>query len=382
MSCYLKLPGNVYSGENAMDEMVPIIKGRHKRVAVFTDQGVCNSSAFDLPLTVLKTAGVDIEIIDELTAEPTCDQAQSIIDRFRETNAGLIIAIGGGSIMDVAKLASVTASGRYGVRDLIAKPYLAQKKVETVMIPTTAGTGSEATPNSIVALPEKEVKVGIVSEAMVADYVVLDSAMTRTLPPAIAASTGIDALCHAVECFTSRKANDISDLFSLQSIKLIFASIERAYQDPVADEARRNMLLASFYGGAAIASSGTTAVHALSYPLGGKYHIPHGVANALLLMPVMRFNRDACVNEFAKMYDVLNPDPLLNIEEKADWVLDAIEMLIKRLELPASLASYGITRDSVDALVAAGMEQQRLLANNKRVITADDAQMLYEEILG
>ena len=196
--------------------------------------------------------------------------------------------------MDAAKLTSVLAGADYGVRELLDRPALARKTVGTLMIPTTAGTGAEATPNAIVAVPEKEMKVGIVHDRMIADAVILDPQMIRNLPRPLAAATGIDALCHAVECFTSKKKTPFSDLYALQSFRMILENIEQACDQPDAMEAKHNMLLASFYAGVAITSSGTTAIHALSYPLGGRYHIAHGISNAILLLPVMRVNEPVC----------------------------------------------------------------------------------------
>ena len=151
----------------------------------------------------MREAGVDIVILDELPSEPTYAQAQKIIDEFKASGADVIVGIGGGSVLDIAKLSSVAASEEYGVKELLDEPLLGKKKTDTILIPTTAGTGSEATPNSIVAVPEKELKVGIVNPAMIADYVILDGSMIKKLPLPIAAATGIDAMAHAVECYTS-----------------------------------------------------------------------------------------------------------------------------------------------------------------------------------
>ncbi len=159
---------------------------------------------------------------------------------------------------------------------------LAKKQIKTVMIPTTCGTGSEATCNAIVAVPEEQSKKGIVNDSIIPDYVVLDSNMIRKLPKSIVAATGVDALAHVVECFTSKKATPFSDTYAAAGAKLIFHNIREAYNNPDNMEAKSNMMTGAFYGGVAITGSGTTAVHALSYPLGGKYHIAHGVSNAIL----------------------------------------------------------------------------------------------------
>lgn len=381
MDYSLKLPHKVYSGENALEQIKLLVQGKFKKAAVFTDAGVQKSGAVDIPLAQLKDSGVEIQIFNDLPAEPTCDQAQEIIEHFRGFGADLILAIGGGSVMDVAKLASIAATDQYSVRDLLGDSLKGKKQIYSIMIPTTAGTGAEATPNSIVSVPERELKVGIVNEEMMPDVVILDGRMIRNLPKKIAAATGVDALCHAIECYTSNKANPFSNLFAMESMKLIFPHIVKACEDPDALEEKNKMMLAAFYGGVAIASSGTTAVHALSYPLGGKYHIAHGVSNAIMLLPVMRFNQPACQKEFAEIYDALGKKDLTDTEKKAQWIIDEIERILIQLELPFNLSAYHVSRDDLEDLVTAGMEVQRLLVNNKRTVTAEDAKQIYLAVL-
>lgn len=224
-------------------------------------------------------------------------------------------------------------------------------------------------------------KVGIVCDAMIPDAVILDGEMIRNLPMAVAASTGIDALCHAIECFTSKKATPFSNLFALEAMKLIFANIEAACFQSDAMESKNAMLLAAYYAGVAITCSGTTAVHALSYPLGGKYHIPHGVANAMLLIPVMHFNFPCCQSELGQVYDALGQNTETDPEAKAQWVLKRTEELVETLNIPTDLKKYGVTPSDLEDLVTAGMDVQRLLGNNKRLVTAEDARALYAQLL-
>lgn len=383
ISYNLKMPQAVYSGEHALGQIPAVLGKDVRKVAVFTDKGIAGAGLLELPLSIVKETGADIVILDDLPAEPTCDQAQAVVDQFRESGADAIVAVGGGSVMDIAKLASILATDDYGVRDLLENPLLGRKCVRSLMIPTTAGTGAEATPNSIVSVPEKALKVGIVNPAMIADGVILDAEMIKKLPRKIAAATGVDALAHAIECFTSKKANPFSDTFALEALDLIFNNIEEACDNPKALEAKNKMMIAAFYAGIAITASGTTAVHALSYPLGGKYHIPHGVSNAMMLVPVMKFNEPVCRERFASVYDRVVPDrdASMNAAEKSDWVIKRLDSIVKHLEIPASLREYGVPKEDLDCLVASGMDVQRLLVNNMRQITADDARALYLEII-
>lgn len=382
----LKMPRTVYSGTNALDKMEEVIGAEAEKIAIFTDKGIIAAGLLELPLSKIRKIGKEYVIFDDLSAEPTYEQAQAAVDNFKKSGADFIVAVGGGSVMDTAKLASILATDEYRVKELLDNPKMAKKYVKTLMIPTTAGTGAEATPNAIVSVPEKEIKVGIVNDNMIADYVILDAVMIKDLPRKIAASTGVDALCHAVECFTSNKKNPFSDIFALQAFEMIMKNIEKACDDPDALEEKNNMLIASFYAGVAITASGTTAVHALSYPLGGKYHIPHGVSNAILLAPVMKFNEPVCRSLFAEAYDRLAAGAQAvagaeTEEEKSAWVVKRMEEIVEHLNIPKSLKEFGIGDEDLDTLVEAGMGVQRLLVNNMRNITAEDARNLYLEIM-
>ena len=383
----LKMPHAVYGGENAMDNITAIIRATGaKRVAMFTDKGIEACGLFSLPEEAVKASGASYYVLDDLKPEPSYMAVQALIDQFKQDGADLIVACGGGSVMDAAKLASVLVTDEYGVKELLDNPGMAKKCVPIILIPTTAGTGAEVTPNAIVAVPEKELKVGIVNENMIADYVILDARMIKNLPVGIAAATGVDALAHAIECYTSNKANPFSDTFALEALDLILENILPACTDPEAMEAKNKMQIAAFYGGIAITASGTTAVHALSYPLGGKYHVPHGISNAVLLVPVMKYNMgcEAFAARLAAAYDRCAHDgsACATQQEKAQWVVDKMDAIVKALCIPESFkAKYAIPAEDLDGLVSAGMQVQRLLVNNMRELTPEDARMLYQQIM-
>ena len=378
----MTMPRTVYSGKDALENLKTIVKDA-KKVAIFTDRGILSTGLVDLPLAKLQEAGKETIVISDLPPEPTYMQVQKLVDEFKASGADFIVAVGGGSAMDTAKLASLLATERYTVKDLLDDPTLAVKTVKICLIPTTAGTGSEATPNAIVAVPEQELKIGIVNSSMVPDYVVLDAEMIRKLPRKIAAATGIDAMAHAIECFTSNKANPFSDIFALEAFDLIMNNIETACGDPDAMEAKNRMQIAAFYAGVAITCSGTTAVHALSYPLGGKYHIAHGVSNAILLVPVMKFNEPVIRGKLAVAYDrIVHGEKTCTTEaEKSAWVVERMGQIVRHLDIPTSLSEFNVPREDLDGLVKAGMQVQRLLTNNMRTVTAEDARKLYQEIM-
>lgn len=382
----LKLPHAVYGGENAMEQITEILKTNGaKKVAIFTDKGIEKAGLFALPEAAVKAAGVEYYVLDELPAEPSYEAVQKLIDEFKRSGADFIVACGGGSVMDAAKLASVLVTDDYGVKELLDTPGMAKKCVPIILIPTTAGTGAEVTPNAIVAVPERELKVGIVNENMIADYVILDARMIKNLPRPIAAATGVDALAHCIECFTGNKANPFSDIYALEGLDLILNNIEKACDDPEAMEEKNRMQIAAYYGGLAITASGTTAVHALSYPLGGKYHIAHGVSNAILLAPVMRFNSEdpEVKKRLALAYDRCchGEKNCEAVEEKCAWMIRRIEEIVEHLDIPKSLKSFGVPKEDLEGLVQAGMQVQRLLTNNRRLVTEADARALYLEIM-
>lgn len=376
----LQIPQKVFSGNYSLENLNSITSNITK-IALFTDKRISETGLISEVLKYLK--GKQVTVFDNLPTEPSCDQAQTVVDEFSKNRYDMLIAVGGGSVMDVAKLASVMIGSDYKVRDLLDNQKIMKKGIKTLMIPTTAGTGSEATPNSIVSMPEKELKVGIVNSELMADYVILDEVMIRNLPRNIAAATGLDALTHAIECFTSNKANPFSDTFALEALDLILNNIERSCDDPYAYDAKNAMLIGAFYAGVAITSSGTTAVHALSYPLGGKYHIPHGIANAMLLVPIMRFNETACRGRFAQIYDraAKGKKSAETTKEKSDWVLHRLIEIVNNLDIPKRLRAYGIEEKDIEQLAESGMNVKRLLNNNVRNITKEDAKQLYSEIL-
>lgn len=378
----MTMPRTVYSGKDALENLKTIVKDA-KKVAIFTDRGILSTGLVDLPLAKLQEAGKETIVISDLPPEPTYMQVQKLVDEFKASGADFIVAVGGGSAMDTAKLASLLATERYTVKDLLDDPTLAVKTVKTCLIPTTAGTGSEATSNAIVAVPEQELKIGIVNSSMVPDYVVLDAEMIRKLPRKIAAATGIDAMAHAIECFTSNKANPFSDIFALEAFDLIMNNIETACDDPDAMEAKNRMQIAAFYAGVAITCSGTTAVHALSYPLGGKYHIAHGVSNAILLVLVMKFNEPVIRGKLAAAYDrIVHGEKTCTTEaEKSAWVVERMGQIVRHLDIPTSLSEFNVPREDLDGLVKAGMQVQRLLVNNMRTVTPEDARNIYLEIM-
>ncbi len=373
----MNINSTVISGFQALNDLSYLLQGKEKALLV-TDKNIEGIPAVQTLIAQLKQQIASLSIVNTVPPEPSQHDVAAIVAALPSTDVELVIGIGGGSVLDVAKLLSILCVKDAPTLDALLAGEKPQTRTTSLLIPTTAGTGSEATPNAILAIPEKETKVGIISPVMLPDYVALVPELTTSMPPHIASSTGIDALCHLIECFTATVSNPVSDNYALIGMKKLFASLETTIAEPDNLEARLNMLWASYYGGASIAHAGTHLVHAMSYPLGGKYHLPHGVANAILLAPCMRFVRPAAVSKFAQAYDLLpDADTSLDDEAKSHALVAYFAALVKRLKLPASLEELGIGPDHLPYLVEAALDVQRLMKNVPMKVGADDVRNVY-----
>lgn len=377
----MNINSTVISGYQSLEDIGYLLAGKHQ-VLLVSDNNIVGLPPVQSLITQLDKAGCQVSVIDNVPPEPSQHDVSAIVNALNQPSADLVIGVGGGSVLDVAKLLSLLCAGDENVtlESLLAgeKP---QRRTTSLLIPTTAGTGSEATPNAILAIPEKETKVGIITPVMLPDYVALVPELTTSMPARIAASTGIDALCHLFECFTSVIANPVSDNFALVGMKKLFANIETAVAEPGNLEARLNMLWASYYGGASIAHAGTHLVHAMSYPLGGKYHIPHGVANAILLAPCMAFVRPSAVSKFARTYDLIpEADLTLSEEEKSYALVEYFDALVHRLDLPVTLRQLNITPDDIPYLSQGATEVQRLIKNVPMPVEKNQIEEIYRSI--
>ena len=373
----MNINSTVISGYQALNDMRYLLSGVTTAIVV-TDRNIEAIPAVQALMGQLRDQIPRISVVNSVPPEPSQHDVAAIIETLSQRQADMVIGIGGGSVLDVAKLLSVLCIDGAPSLDALLAGEKPQRRTRSMLIPTTAGTGSEATPNAILAIPEKETKVGIISPVMLPDVVALVPELTTSMPPHIASSTGIDALCHLIECFTANVANPVSDNYALIGMKKLFANLETTLREPENLQARLEMLWASYYGGASIAHAGTHLVHAMSYPLGGKYHLPHGVANAILLAPCMRFIRPAAVSKFAQAYDLLpDADVRLSDEEKSHALVDYFTALVARLQLPASLEALGIGPDHLPYLVEAALDVQRLMKNVPMAVTADDVRAVY-----
>lgn len=352
------------------------------RVLIITDKGVWNAGLIEKPQQLLKAKGLEVEIIHSTPPEPEAGHVNEIFQQAKELACELVIGIGGGSSIDVAKLIAVMLTNDLSLGEMLNKAPIRQRGLPTIMVPTTAGTGAEVTPNAIVLVPEEELKIGIVSSKLMPDCVILDPLMTVGLPAPITAATGMDALTHAIECYTSKKANPFSDTLALKAVTLISRSIRTAYRQGGDTEARHDMLLGAMFGGMSIATSSTTAVHALAYPLGGKYRIPHGLSNAILLPHVMQFNMDHAEEKFRDIAIAMGIDVHgLTTRQAAEKMIENLYSLIEDLNIDLTLKDKGITAADLEGMVEAAAKVTRLLDNNPKPMSKEDMRAIYQKLL-
>lgn len=381
--CNIKFPKKVFSGAESVKELAGIVKDKNaKNVCFVTDKGVFSLGIADKAIQVLKEAGANVVVMNEVPTEPSVYDVADFYEKLKDKSIDLIVAMGGGSVMDMSKLTAAILPNPDFAEDIRKTENIVKDPVPTVAIPTTSGTGAEATANAIFLFPEEDLKVGIVDERLIPDYVILDVTLTTGLPPKLTASTGVDALCHAMEAYISILSNPFCEMLAQKAIQLICRSIEVAFKDGSNLKAREDMQLGSFYAGLCLTTSSTVAVHALSYPLGGKYHIPHGVSNAILLPYVMEMNLECCREEYTK----LAPFMVEGIENipKEQWpeaVVSYLYRLMSNLEIPDSLLGFGVKPEDLDYLTDNAVKVERLLLKNPKKLTKDEIKSIYEKLL-
>ena len=331
-------------------------------------------------LAELKSAGVNIEVFQNIVAEPTVNDFKKILEVARQFKADSVVGVGGGSVLDVTKLIAAFINSDQQVEDCFGTGFIKQKGLWFACLPTTAGTGSEVSPNAILLDERDHLKKGIVSPFLIADVAYVDPKLTWTVPAKVTADTGMDALTHCIEAYTNKFAHPSVDIYALQGIRLIAANLEKAVKNGQDQEAREALAFGSLYGGLCLGPVNTAAVHALSYPLGGEFHIPHGLSNAILLPSVMKFNMPANIKRHAEVAIALGCQPGKNDEETAQRGVDFIYQLADAVGIPKKLTDLGIPQTAVDGMAKAAMQVQRLLKNNPREVTEQDARDIYNSL--
>ena len=352
-------------------------------ILFITDKDLMSLKLTEPTLIELRKSSPTLEIFQDVEADPSIKTLLNAIEAGKKINATGVIGFGGGSSMDIAKLSSLILGSNENIDEAWGVSNAKGPRLPLVLVPTTAGTGSEVTPISIITVGEEE-KKGVSSSIILPDIAILDPDLTIGLPAHTTAATGIDAMVHAIEGYTSANKNNnpISKMLGIEALKLLAGSIEKAVFDGSDIEARGNMLIGAMLAGKSFANSPVAAVHALAYPIGGTFHVSHGLSNSLVLPYVLRFN--SIDSKTAKNYAELAPFifPEINIDQGSQAVckdfIDQLEVLSKKIGLPQKLREVNIPKEACKKMASDAMKQTRLLVNNPRELTENDALNIYE----
>ncbi|WP_375739385.1 iron-containing alcohol dehydrogenase [Pseudomonas boanensis] len=350
-------------------------------VLIVTDPGVLAARLLDSALLELEREGLQVTVFSEVQADPPESVILAAVAAAKASSADCVIGFGGGSSLDAAKLTALLARSDESLAEIYGSNLAKGPRLPLILVPTTAGTGSEVTAVSVVTTGAGEKNV-VVSPLLLPDLAVLDAELTLGLPTAVTAATGIDAMVHAIESYTSRHLkNPISDCLAREALRLLSANLHEVCRNGANLEARENMLLGACLAGMAFANAPVAAVHALAYPLGSRFHIPHGLSNSLVLEPVLRFNLETVAPLYAELADIVLPGLGGDALAKANALADYLGGLAGELQLPTRLRELGISQADIEDLASDAARQTRLLGNNPRELGIDDIRSIYEKVL-
>ena len=363
-------PGGAAKLDMFVDEL-----SLNKRIAIVTDKGVRGLGLMDSGIDALKSAGFDVKVFDQVVADPPDTIVLKIAEGIRAFSAGLVIGFGGGSPMDTAKVAAHLAGCDQPLETMYGVGNAKGPKLPLLLIPTTSGTGSEVT-NVAILTTGATSKMGVVADSLYADRVLLDAELTLGLPASITASTGIDAMVHAIEAYTSiRLKNPISDALALTALRKLRNNIVEAVNEPANVDARNEMLMGAMLAGQAFSNAPCAAVHALAYPLGGFFHVPHGLSNALVLTEVMKYNQLKADDWYAEIAADMG------VGQTGSSLVDEMLRIKNDTRVPQTLTDVNIPGDAIKMMADDAMTKDRLLMNNPREMTHGAVMKIYETIL-
>ncbi len=374
---------NIISGLGSIYELKQLLQQQpYKKLLLVTDAGMIQQQLHLPIIEILETIQLDYVIYSSVQADPPEHIVLDAVQFAKNEKVDIVLGFGGGSSLDVAKVIAIlvhpqqqqTLSDLYGINNV------KQPRLPLFLVPTTAGTGSEVTPISIVTTG-KTTKTGIVSPVLFADVAILDATFTQNLPAHITAATGIDAMVHAIEAYTSKiKKNPYADMLAKQALKLLNHNLSLVLADGQNLAARQNMLVGSMLAGQAFANAPVAAVHALAYPLGGHFHISHGHSNALVLTEVLKFNAPNAKQYYAELMCWLDPKSTGCTDGLCDLFIDHMQNHLDKSGLVLKLKDLNIAENMIEQLASDAMLQTRLLQNNPRELSQQDALQIYQAI--
>jgi alcohol dehydrogenase class IV len=349
-------------------------------VLVVTDPGLVQAGICLQVTQKLDDAKISWRLYDKVEPDPRIEIVNDCLEVAKAGACDILIGLGGGSSLDITKVVSVMLTNGGKVSDYVGIDKIPRRGLPMILIPTTAGTGSEVTPIAVLSDKAEQLKKGLVSDKLYADVALIDPQLSISLPARVTAFTGMDALTHAIEVYTNKFADPFIDVFALEATRLIAIHLRTAVHEGSNIEARSAMSTASLLGGLGLGAVNTAAVHALAYPLGGEFNVPHGVANSLLLPYVMEFNLPAAPERFAKLAQMMGEDISgLSAMDAGKKAVDAVARLSADIGIVSSMQELGIPESSIEGMAHAAMKVTRLLNNNPRELSVDDARMIYQK---
>lgn len=377
------LPPVICVGQGAINNIVSEAgKLGVGKAVLITDKGVSEAGLAEQVMQKLQKGRLPVELYTDVEPEPGAANVEKAAAYIKDRGCDLVIALGGGSAIDVAKTAAVLCKNDGTVKDYAGIDKIPSPGLPTIAIPTTAGTGAEVTMNAIFTFPEKKAKIGLVSRHLMCRVVIVDPEMTLTSPPSVTASAGMDALVHAVESYTAIRATAHTELYAERAIAKISANLRDAVANGSDISARTEMCWGSFFAGISLANAGVGAVHALAYPLGGQFHIAHGIANSILFAPVMEFNLVGNIKKFARIAALMGENTAdRSPREAAQMTVKAIRELAQDVGIPRTIGEVGVKEKDIAGLVEGAASQSRLLSNNPREMPLAEIEALYYKAL-
>jgi alcohol dehydrogenase len=372
-------PPRVVFGNGCARDCVELFTQRgSKRILLVTSKSV--RPRINFLVEALKQSGRGIAENRYIPPEPTLKFFEMNLAEARSEEIDSVLGIGGGSVLDAAKLIAALTHGPQKISDVFGINLLQGRELFLACVPTTAGTGSEVSPNAILLDEAAELKKGVISPHLVPDAAFIDPLLTISVPPDVTAATGLDALTHCVEAFANKFAHPVTDHYALRGVRLISENLLRAVRDGEDTDARAAVALGSFYGGLCLGPVNTAAVHALAYPLGGKFRIAHGISNAILLPEVLRFNLPAAPERYAQIAGSLGVERNGDASGTAQTGIERLATLSRECGVPQRLSDLKIPEEAIPGMAKSALQVQRLLKNNLRPLTEADATKIYEAI--
>lgn len=373
----IHFPGKLVFGKGTLDKLAEeVVQLQCEKALIVTiDPLLIRLRSF---IEELESQGIEVEIDTRIVQEPTFQDFENLMQEVSPFNPDVVIGIGGGSVLDIAKLVAAQLENEQTLKDYVGIGLLKGRKKKLICMPATSGTGSEASPNAILVDNADNQKKGIISPYLVPDIVYVDPLLTISVPPSITAATGLDALTHCLEAYTNKFAHPYIDMYAFEGMRLIAANLVQAVKNGADEEARTHVAMGSLLGGFCLGPVNTAAVHALSYPLGSTFHLAHGLSNALLLPYVMEYNLPAAPARYADVAVALGCTREADDTTTAKRGIEKVKSFIAECGVPARLRDVNIPKDAIPQMAIDALKIQRLLKNNPRHISEQDAFDIYE----